>query len=118
MRRRRDELERLVREATARLMAQPDLQAMIDLPESEAALRALWATEPDGTPAPGSWSVAERRAWLRRILHDVTVLPADAHHRGSDVEARPRLAHVDPNSSSRRLPANLTAHARMLRKPS
>jgi hypothetical protein len=32
--------------------------------------------------------VAERRAWLRRILHHVTVLPADAHHRGSDVEAR------------------------------
>ena len=46
----------------------------------EAALQAAW----DG------WSMAERRAWLRAILHHVTVLPAppDAHHRGSDVEAR------------------------------
>jgi DNA invertase Pin-like site-specific DNA recombinase len=79
MKRRHDDLQRLVREATDRLMAQPDLQTMIDLPKSEAALRAAW----DG------WSVAERRAWLRRILHHVTVLPApDAHHRGSDVEAR------------------------------
>mgnify|MGYP003291190546 CR=1 FL=1 len=78
MKRRRDDLQRLVREATARLMAQPDRQALVDLPKSEAALRAAW----DG------WSVAERRAWLRRILHHVAVLPADAHHRGSDVEAR------------------------------
>src|SRR5215211_1953842 len=78
MKRRRDDLQRLVREATARLMAQPELQALLDLPKTEAALRAAW----DG------WSVAERRAWLRRILHHVTVLPADAQHRGSNVEAR------------------------------
>jgi hypothetical protein len=77
---RHDDLQRQVREATARLMAQPELQALIDLPKSEAALRTAW----DG------WSVAERRAWLRRILHHITVLPAppDAHHRGSDVKAR------------------------------
>jgi DNA invertase Pin-like site-specific DNA recombinase len=78
MKRRRDDLQRLVREATARLMAQPDLQKLIDLPKSEAVLRAAW----DG------WSMSERRTWLRAILHHVTVLPADAHHRGSDVEAR------------------------------
>jgi hypothetical protein len=32
--------------------------------------------------------VVVRRVWLRRLVHHVTVLPADAHHRGSDVEAR------------------------------
>jgi DNA invertase Pin-like site-specific DNA recombinase len=78
MRRRHDDLQRQVREATSRLMAAPELQEMLDLPRSEAALRDAW----DG------WSVAERRAWLRRVLHHITVLPADAHHRGSDVEAR------------------------------
>jgi hypothetical protein len=56
MRRRRDELQRLVREATGRLMQAPDLQAMLDLPRSEDALRAAW----DG------WTIGERRAWLRR----------------------------------------------------
>jgi DNA invertase Pin-like site-specific DNA recombinase len=78
MKQRHDQLQRMVREATTRLMQQPELQQLLDLPRSEAALRAAW----DG------WSVAERRAWLRRILHHVAVLPADAHHRGSDVEAR------------------------------
>ena len=78
MRRRHDDLQRQVREATGRLMAAPELQEMLDLPRSEAALRAAW----DG------WSVAERRAWLRRVLHHISVLPANAHHRGSDVEAR------------------------------
>jgi DNA invertase Pin-like site-specific DNA recombinase len=78
MRKRHDDLQRQVREATGRLMAQPELQALIDLPKSEAKLREAW----DG------WSVAERRAWLRRVLHHITVLPSDAHHRGSDVEAR------------------------------
>jgi DNA invertase Pin-like site-specific DNA recombinase len=78
MQHRHDDLQRQVREATGRLMAQPELQALIDLPKSEVALRAAW----DG------WSVAERRAWLRGVLHHITVLPADAHHRGSDVEAR------------------------------
>jgi DNA invertase Pin-like site-specific DNA recombinase len=78
MQRRHDDLQRQVREATGRLMAQPELQALIDLPKSEAKLRAAW----DG------WSVAERRTWLREVLHHITVLPAHAHHRGSDVEAR------------------------------
>jgi DNA invertase Pin-like site-specific DNA recombinase len=78
MKRRHDDLQRQVREATGRLMAQPELQALIDLPKSEAKLRDAW----DG------WSVAERRAWLRAVLHHITVLPAHAHHRGSDVEAR------------------------------
>jgi DNA invertase Pin-like site-specific DNA recombinase len=78
MRKRHDDLQRQVREATGRLMAAPELQEMLDLPRSEVALRAAW----DG------WSVAERRAWLRRVLNHITVLPADAHHRGSDVEAR------------------------------
>jgi hypothetical protein len=78
MKQRHDQLQRMVREATARLIQQPELQQLLDLPRSEAALRAAW----DG------WTVAERRAWLRRILHHVAVLPADAHHRGSDVEAR------------------------------
>jgi hypothetical protein len=71
-------LQRLVRDATARLLARPDLQAMADLPRSEGALRASWA----------AWSVAERRRWLRRVFDHITVLPATAQHRGSDVEAR------------------------------
>jgi DNA invertase Pin-like site-specific DNA recombinase len=78
MQQRHDQLQRMVREATARLMQQPEVQQLLDLPRSEAALRAMW----DG------WSVAERRAWLRRTLTHVEVLAADAHHRGSDVEAR------------------------------
>jgi DNA invertase Pin-like site-specific DNA recombinase len=80
MRQRHDRLQRMVREATIRLMQQPELTQLLDLPRSEAALRAAW----DG------WSVAERRAWLRRVLHHITVLPAppDARHRGSDVKAR------------------------------
>jgi DNA invertase Pin-like site-specific DNA recombinase len=82
MRKRHDDLQRQVREATGRLMQQPELQALIDLPKSEAKLREAW----DG------WSVAERREWLRRVLHHITVLPAHARHRGSDVEAR-----LDPN---------------------
>jgi DNA invertase Pin-like site-specific DNA recombinase len=80
MQRRHAELERRVRAATARLLQQPELQALIDLPKSEAQLRAAW----DG------WTVPERRVWLRRVLHHVTVLPAPPghHHRGSDVESR------------------------------
>jgi hypothetical protein len=96
MKRRRDELDRIVREATGRLMAQPDLQALIDLPKSEAALRALWATEPDGTPAPSSWTVPERRVWLRRVLDRIIVKPATSVGRGSDIAARldPRWRRV------------------------
>jgi DNA invertase Pin-like site-specific DNA recombinase len=78
MKRRHDELQRLVREATARLMAQPDLQQLLDLPKSEAELRAAWV----------GWSIPERRAWLRRVLECIVVNPGTVHHRGSDVEAR------------------------------
>jgi hypothetical protein len=74
------ELQRLVRQATARLLQRPDLQALLDLPKAEAELRAAWE----------EWTVAERRVWLRRVLHHITVLPAPpgTHHRGSDVAAR------------------------------
>jgi hypothetical protein len=79
-RQRHDELQRLVRQSTAGLMQRPDLQALLDLPKSEAKLRAAW----------DDWSVAERRQWLKRVLEHVTVLPAPpgTHHRGSDVGAR------------------------------
>jgi DNA invertase Pin-like site-specific DNA recombinase len=76
--RRQAELRRLVTAATARLMAQPELQALLDLPQSEDRLRAAWA----------AWTVPERRTWLRRVLSHITVLPAAVHHRGSDVESR------------------------------
>jgi DNA invertase Pin-like site-specific DNA recombinase len=74
------ELQRLVRQATAGLVQRPDLQALMDLPRAEAKLRAAWET----------WTVPERRVWLRRVLHHITVLPAPPghHHRGSDVESR------------------------------
>jgi DNA invertase Pin-like site-specific DNA recombinase len=74
------ELQRLVRQATAGLLQRPDLQALLDLPKSEVRLRAAWE----------EWTVPERRVWLRRVLHHITVLPAPpgTHHRGSDVGAR------------------------------
>jgi hypothetical protein len=74
------ELQRLVRQVTAGLLQRPDLQALYDLPKSEAKLRAAWE----------DWTVPERRVWLRRVLHHVTVKPAPpgTHHRGSDVGAR------------------------------
>jgi DNA invertase Pin-like site-specific DNA recombinase len=74
------ELQWLVRQATAGLLQRPDLQALLDLPKSEAKLRATW----DG------WTIPERRVWLRRVLEHITVLPAPpgTHHRGSDVDAR------------------------------
>lgn len=77
-RRRHDELRRLVRQATTRLLQQPELQALLDLPKSESGLRAAWS----------AWTIAERRAWLKRLLESITVKPATAHHRGSDVEGR------------------------------
>jgi DNA invertase Pin-like site-specific DNA recombinase len=76
------ELQRLVREATAGLMQRPDLQALLDLPKSEAELRAAWE----------DWTVPERRVWLRRVLEHITVKPGVVRHRGSDVGAR-----LDPN---------------------
>jgi hypothetical protein len=72
------QLQREVREATARLMAQPDLQALVDLPKSEEQLRARWA----------SWSIITRRAWLRRLVTRVEVKPATAKGRASVVEDR------------------------------
>jgi hypothetical protein len=74
------ELQRLVRQATAGLLQRPDLQALLDLPKSEAKLRAAWE----------AWTVPERRVWLGRVLDHITVLPAPpgTHHRGSDVGAR------------------------------
>jgi DNA invertase Pin-like site-specific DNA recombinase len=81
-RRRHEDLQRMVREATTRLLQQPELQALLDLPKAEAKLRAAW----DG------WRIPERRAWLRRVLEYITVKPAAVHHRGSDVGAR-----LDPN---------------------
>jgi DNA invertase Pin-like site-specific DNA recombinase len=79
-RQRHDELQRMVRQATAGLLQRPDLQALLDLPRAEADLRAAWE----------EWTVPERRVWLRRVLHHIAVLPAPPghHHRGSDVESR------------------------------
>jgi len=77
-RRRRAELERIVRQATARLMAAPELQAMLDLPKTEEKLRDRWS----------SWSIIERRAWLRRVLDRIIVKPATARGRASNAEDR------------------------------
>jgi DNA invertase Pin-like site-specific DNA recombinase len=79
-RQRHDELQRMVRQATAGLVQRPDLQALMELPRAEAELRAAWE----------EWTVPEQRVWLRRVLHHITVLPAPPghHHRGSDVESR------------------------------
>jgi DNA invertase Pin-like site-specific DNA recombinase len=77
-RQRHADLQRLVRQATTRLLQQPELQAILDLPKVEAELRAAW----DG------WTVPERRTWLRRVLEHITVLPATRRDRGSDVAGR------------------------------
>jgi DNA invertase Pin-like site-specific DNA recombinase len=76
--RRHDELRRLVDQATARLMAAPDLQEMTSLPRSEDELRAAWSR----------WSVQDRRRWLRRLLERIEVMPAEGTGRGSNVEER------------------------------
>jgi DNA invertase Pin-like site-specific DNA recombinase len=78
MKRRHAELRRMVDTATARLMAAPDLAEMQSLPRSVDALRELWS----------SWSVAERRRWLRRVLDRIDVKPATVRGRASDVESR------------------------------
>jgi DNA invertase Pin-like site-specific DNA recombinase len=78
MRRRYDDLRRMVRQATQALVQRPDLQALIDLPKSEDQLRARWA----------SWDVATRRVWLRRLVYTVVVKPATGRGRASDVESR------------------------------
>jgi DNA invertase Pin-like site-specific DNA recombinase len=68
MRRRHGELRRLTDQATAQLMAQPDLQELMSLPRSEDALRATWER----------WSVQDRRQWLKRVLDRIKVKPAAA----------------------------------------
>jgi DNA invertase Pin-like site-specific DNA recombinase len=68
MRRRHEELRRLVDQATARLMAAPDLQALQDLPKSEEQLGEAWTR----------WSISERRSWLRRLVSTIVVHPAAA----------------------------------------
>jgi DNA invertase Pin-like site-specific DNA recombinase len=78
MRKRHDDLRRMVDQATAQLMAQPDLQALLDLPRSEDKLRARW----------DAWTIAERRTWLRRLVETIVVKPATTRSRVSDVEAR------------------------------
>jgi DNA invertase Pin-like site-specific DNA recombinase len=78
MKRRHAQLRRLVDAATARLMAAPELEEMMSLPRSEDKLRERWA----------SWTVAQRRTWLRRLLSSIVVRPALVRGRASDVEAR------------------------------
>ncbi|HET6814116.1 MAG TPA: recombinase family protein [Actinomycetota bacterium] len=78
MRARHQELRRMTDQATARLMAQPDLQALVDLPRSEEQLRARWS----------SWSITERRSWLRRLVERIEVKPATSRSRASNVEDR------------------------------
>jgi site-specific DNA recombinase len=78
MKRRHDELRRMVDQATSRLMARPDLQALIDLPRSEEELRARWQR----------WSTADRRVWIRRLVDHIDVKPATSRSRASAVEER------------------------------
>jgi DNA invertase Pin-like site-specific DNA recombinase len=60
---RHTELQRRIREAETRLHAEPELAALLDLPRTEAELRASWE----------SWDVPERRAWVKRLLERVVV---------------------------------------------
>jgi hypothetical protein len=78
MKRRHQELLREVKDATARLLAQPDLQKMIDLPRVEGQLRELWS----------SWDMATKRSWLRRLVHRIEVKPAVSRSRASVPEDR------------------------------
>jgi DNA invertase Pin-like site-specific DNA recombinase len=80
MRERHEQLQRMVRQATAGLLQRPDLQVLLDLPKTEEKLRARWNT----------WTLLERRSWLKRLLVSIVVKPAPPghHHRGSDVESR------------------------------
>ena len=75
MRRRHEELRKLVDQATAQLMAQPDLQALVDLPRSEQELRRAW----------DRWDTATRRGWLKRLVHRIEVSPAGP---ARDMESR------------------------------
>jgi DNA invertase Pin-like site-specific DNA recombinase len=76
---RHEQLQRMVHDATTRLLRRPDLQAMVDLPRTETKLRARWE----------SWSVTERRVWLRRLLDRIEVKPATVvRGPATDVESR------------------------------
>jgi hypothetical protein len=75
---RHQELRRLVEQATAQLLAQPDLQELISLPKSEEQLRDAW----------DRWSMTDRRRWLKRILVRIEVKPATSRSRASSVEER------------------------------
>jgi DNA invertase Pin-like site-specific DNA recombinase len=77
-RERHAELRRMVDQATAQLLAQPDLQELMSLPRTESKLRSRWS----------SWSTAERRAWLRRLVERIEVKPAVSRSRASSVEDR------------------------------
>jgi DNA invertase Pin-like site-specific DNA recombinase len=74
MRRRHEELRRTVDQATAQLLAQPDLQALVDLPRSEQELRRAW----------DRWTVVERRAWIKRLVERIDVRPAAAGVRAEE----------------------------------
>jgi site-specific DNA recombinase len=67
---RRVELETRVRAAEARLAAMPELGALVDLPRSEAALRAAWA----------GWTAEQRHAKLAAVLERIDVAPATRRH--------------------------------------
>jgi hypothetical protein len=82
-RRRLAELREMVDQATARLMAQPDLQELTDLPRTEDTLRATWA----------SWSISTRRSWLRRLVERIEVNPP-AERRGPATDVESRLSPV------------------------
>jgi DNA invertase Pin-like site-specific DNA recombinase len=78
MRRRHDDLQRMVRDATTRLLQQSELQALLDLPKSKAKLRNRWQ----------AWTITERRAWLRQVLECIIVKPATTRSKASAVEDR------------------------------
>jgi DNA invertase Pin-like site-specific DNA recombinase len=78
MKRRHSELRRMVEQATAQLLAAPDLAEMMSLPRTEEELRRAW----DG------WTIAQRRTWLRRVLERIEVQPATSRSRASSVEDR------------------------------
>jgi DNA invertase Pin-like site-specific DNA recombinase len=78
MKRRHEELRRMTEQATAKLLAQPDLQEMLSLPKSEEELRRTW----------DRWDISTRRVWLRRLFHRIVVHPATTRSSASVVESR------------------------------
>lgn len=83
MKRRHADLRKMVDQATARLMAQPDIQALVDLPRSEERLRAAWA----------GWSISTRRTWIRRLVERIEVHPPSAR-RGPATDVESRLSPI------------------------